>query len=437
MQYECNRRFLRRIGEFLSRADKSVILVIVLLLALNFGLVSTYAQESIIIEGYLENGTAGADIPNEMTITLNVFRMGDNLETMESVSQPGGYFKFEGVPSGNGFGYIVGTHYSGAFYSYESDYPLPSTPFRLVIYESTSSGESIKVRSHTLLINSANVDTETINALELVSVENTNDHTFIADMTQASQMDFLRFSLPPGTRELGVQTSIRGGEILQVDRGFAITTPVPPGNHEIAYTFQSSYSDGKMIFNHAFPFGTDLFRVLILHGLGQARGDGLDEMEDLVLGDRVYHLLEAHDLSIGEKVALEFTKLPEPSIWQRILNFMTNQKSILVSIPVAASVALFALLAYVLLRKKEHSGENPWQRDRNLQHAALVESIAQLDDLFQSGKISKEEYHEKRRGLKDQVYDHAMSWFESRSNTDISTPISETTPKNITRKESE
>lgn len=403
----------------MSRAVKSTLLGVVLLLTLMVAPISANAQESIIIEGQLENGTAGADVPAELAVTLNVFKLGDSLETRESLTDNEGRFSFEEVPGGEGFGYIISTEYSGATYTYESDYPLLIETVELVVYESTTSGEALKVRSHTLVVNAADPDSQLMNALELVGLENTGDRTFVPDNTQAGQMDLLRFSLPTKVSDLDVQSSMRGGQILQVNLGFAITTPVPPGTYEIAYTFRASYSGGKLTFDHALPFGADTFRVLLLDGLGKVTADGLQEMDRLVLGERDYQRLEASDLDVGAKIELEFVGLPQPSLWRRWQDTVSGDSFLRAVIPGAFGMALLALLAYVIFRKKGSSATDMGET------AGLVEAIARLDDRFQQREVGKQEYIQRRSELKGRFLSTQVPSSLPGAQTSTARPIAE------------
>ena len=242
-----------------------------------------------------------------------------------------------------------------------------------------------------------------MNVLELVGLENTGDRTFVPDITQPARMDLLRFSLPSTVTDLDVQTSMRGGQILQVDLGFAITTPVPPGAYEIAYTYRASYSGGKLTFDHAFPFGADTFRVLLLHDLGRATGVGLEEMDRLVLGERDYQRLEAHDLGVGARIELEFTDLPEPSLWQRWQDTVSGESFLRAVIPGAFGMALFALLAYVLIRKRSSSITGIEDTSGLGQHSAIIEAIARLDNQFQQRELGMQEYLQRRGELRGQI----------------------------------
>jgi hypothetical protein len=412
----------------LSRAVSGALMLGALFLTLLAAPISTHAQESITIVGELQNGTAGAEVTPELTVTLDVFNLGDNLETRDTETDAQGKFSFEGVPGGEGFGYIISIEYAGAVYTYESDYPLITDLVEMVIYESTSSGDDLKVRSHTLVVNAADPDTQLMNALELVGLENTGDRTFVPDISQPGIMDLLRFSLPSKVVDLDVQTSMRGGQILQVDLGFAITTPVPPGAYEIAYTFRSSYSGGRLTFDHALPFGADTFRVLLLHGIGKATGDGLEEMERLVLGERDYQRLEATDLEVGTKIELEFTGLPEPSLWQRWQNTVSSDGFLSLVIPLAFGMSMVALLAYVLLRKKGLSATYVGDASSP---SSIIEAIAHLDNKFDQREIGKQEYLRRRNELKIQVLKQPLpsSPSETQDDTEEGIPHDKTNPE--------
>ena len=363
---------------------------------------ASYAQVTTDVEGRVVNGTAGTGSAFGLTVTLSVFRLGDLQETLDAVAGADGEFAFRNVPGGEGHGYILSADYGGIVYTYERDYPLPEEPVELMIYESTDSRDSISVSSHSLVVGGVDPDNQTIEMLELVGLENTGDRSFLADLSQAQagQMAFLRFSLPQAVTDLDVQSSMRGGTILQVDRGFAMTTPVKPGEHEIAYSFRTTYSAGRLTFDHGLPFGAAAFRVLLPEGLGRVSSDELQSMEPLTLGDRTYQRLEGKDLPRGARMVLNFTDLPQPSLWARASTTATDDSFIVVSIPIALGAWLLAILGYVLLRSgRPAAAAGTALTDR----ASAINAIAALDDRFRNGDIDRQEYLRERWELKDRL----------------------------------
>ena len=387
----------------MSRAFAAVLACLALASALELSSPpASLAQVTTDVEGRVVNGTAGEEAPFGLTVTLSVFRLGDLQETLETVTGADGGFAFSDVPGGEGHGYVLSAEFGGIVYTYERDYPLTVEPVTLMVYESTDSRDSIAVSSHSLVVGGIDPDSQTIEILELVGLENSVDRSFLADLSQAQagQMAFLRFSLPTTVTDLDVQSSMRGGTILQVDRGFAMTTPVKPGEHEIAYSFRTSYSAGRLTFDHGLPFGAAAFRVLLPEGVGRVSSQELQEMEPLTLGDRTYQGLEGSDLQAGERVVLNFTDLPQPSLLARVRSAATDDAFVLVSIPIALGAWLLALLGYVLLR----SGR-PASAAAGVQavRAAVISSIALLDDRFRNGEIERQEYLRERWELKDRL----------------------------------
>ena len=387
----------------MGRAVSGGLLGLALLLLLGLPQPSVYAQDTTTVQGVISNGTPGAEVPVALTVTLDVYRLGERIESMNTVSDADGLFSFEGVPGGFGIGYILSAQYAGGFYFFEKDFPLPQEPVELLVYESTSDGEAVRVKVHTLVVNGADADTGLMNVLALVGLENSGDRTFVPDAPQAGMMSFLRFSLPPLAGEVDVQSNLRGGSVIQIDLGFAMTTPIPPGSYEIAYTYQAAYEGGKLSYTQSFPFGADTFRVLLLSGLGNVSGDGLEETEPATLGDQDYIQLEAKDLDVGARVDLEFSGLPQPPLWKRWQKSASQEGFVQIAIPSAFGVALLSLLGYVLLQRREPAVAVAGAPGDPAQRSALVEAMARLDDSFQRRELEEGEYLQQRRALKDQA----------------------------------
>ena len=387
----------------MGRAVSGGLLGLALLLLLGLPQSSVYAQDTTTVQGVISNGTPGAEIPVDLTVTLDVYRLGERTESTYTVSAADGLFSFEGVPGGFGIGYILSAQYAGGFYFFEKDFPLPPEPVELLVYESTSDGEAVRVKVHTLVVNGADADTGLMNVLALVGLENSGDRTFVPDAPQAGMMSFLRFSLPPLAGEVDVQSNLRGGSVIQIDLGFAMTTPIPPGSYEIAYTYQAAYEGGKLSYTQSFPFGADTFRVLLLSGLGSVSGDGLEETEQATLGDQDYTQLEAKDMDVGARVDLEFSGLPQPPLWKRWQKSASQEGFVQIAIPSAFGVALLSLLGYVLLQRREPAVAVAGALGDPAQRSALVETMANLDDSFQRRELEEGEYLQQRRALKDQA----------------------------------
>ena len=386
----------------MGRAVGWAVFIGMVLVAMSISPLATYGQGTIAVDGRVVNGTAGANIPSDLTISLGVIQAGSSVEARDTVADAGGTFSFGEVDSGEDFTYVIGTEYAGASYRVQVELSMLQEPVELLVYESTSSREAIHVNGHTLVVNAADSRSQQVSSLELVALENTGDRTFVPDIAKDGPMSLLRFSLPEGAAALDVQSSLVGGGVLQVDVGFAMTTPVPPGIHEIIYTYRFPYNGSKKSFSHSFPFGAETFRVLVLDGVGQARGPGLELMEPFVLGDDRYVRLETHDLVAGADLEIELFGLPRPSLWQQLVDAISGEDFARLVIPGTFSLALIALLSYALVRNRR-----PAMALQGALHLGprsdLLEAMAHMDDRFQRGEFEEEDYLRERQELKERI----------------------------------
>ncbi len=361
------------------------------------------AQEVIRITGIISNGTHENTPLSGIKTDLDIFYLGNNLETISSITDDTATFVFEAVPAGSGYGYIISTNYQGATYKYESDYPIQDDQINLKIYDSSNDMESISISSYTIIVTGTDVRTQSIKAMGLVGINNAGVHTFIPKMDQPGKMDFLRFPLPEFVSDLDVQSNLRGGQILQVDLGFAITTPVPPGSHEVAYTFTSSYQNGEFLFDHAVPFGTNRFRVLIPNEMGSIKSQELQPMKPVVLGDKEYQGLESSELSPGSTLLLEFYNLPEPTLWQKTQRFINSVSIGQWGIPISMTLILAFCYIAVLFRIRMIRSQKSEYSNQYQPEESLIEQIVELEQNFLNREIGSTEYKESRKILIEKI----------------------------------
>ena len=385
------------------KASRLPLLVVALLLNLSLAVGTVNAQDVVDIEGHVLNGTAGEDMPTGLTVTLQVFDSGVVMDTRDVVVDDQGGFLFEGVQGGDTTGYIISTEYGGALYSFESDYPLPPEPVELTIYEGGGSIDDIVTTGYTLIVDRSDAASNVVGVSELVGLTNIGERTFVPDISDASSMDFLRFSLPLSSSGLEVRSDLQGGQLISVPQGFALTTPVLPGIHEIRYTYVTPYEKGKLTYTHSFPYGTDTFRVLLSDGLGRVSSSDMQEVAPLVFQDITYQQLEAHGLEVGSKVTLEFSGISQSSLAQRFRDAVPGGDLTKWALFVTFGLALVALMVYVLMGRGRRLGAGRGVAEDGTQREKIIEAMARLDDRFNRREIGMDEYVNQRGELRDNL----------------------------------
>ena len=73
---------------------------------------------------------------------------------------------------------------------------------------------------------SVNQNDQIISAITAVKIENPTEKTFAPNFTDVAStgMNFLRFSLPEGFTDLYVETDLPDGSLIELAKGFAITS---------------------------------------------------------------------------------------------------------------------------------------------------------------------------------------------------------------------
>ena len=361
--------------------------IVTLLLMVVAGAGAAAAQEqptTIVVEGTVLDGTAGGHVGPGLPVFL-VSSAGPEYE-MQAVTDEDGRFRFDAPPPPDGERLGVSIQYQGAVYGAIVQVVQGLTlPMTITVYDSSDDERLIEASSASLLFARADRATQTLWALEIVKLVNDNDQTYVPG---PGPMQLLRFGLPPGADDLSVDTGLIGADVLQVDRGFAITAPVPPGEHEVMYAYSIPYDGGEMDFTKSLPYGAAGLRILVpeeVAGLSSSAG----ETERVTIGDRPYRLLSGTDLPRGAKVPFELISLPQASLGDRALQGVRWVRLEYAAV-VGLGLVMASLIAFALVsRSPEESAER----------VHLVRVIASLDAAFEAGEIGRSEYERARGAL--------------------------------------
>jgi hypothetical protein len=130
-------------------------------------------------------------------------------------------------------------------------------------------------------------------------------------------MKLLRFALPPGARDLSVETALPG-EAVQVDLGFALTSEIQPGEYEVMFSYMLPYSGNETVVPRSYPHGAQDLRVLTLPETGDIRSSAMGPPEDVLIGSDVYQLLTVEEVPAGTKFDITLSGLSQPTFSDRV-----------------------------------------------------------------------------------------------------------------------
>ena len=389
-----------------QRLVVGLIVLAVALVTTQVGISRSYAQEGgFVVEGRVVNGTADGGAVAGLVVTLHR-HIGDRVDDLESPIGPEGWFRFEGITHDPEMAYGVSADYQGGLYGVDLDLAAGAPePIELTVYDGTDDEAVLSSPMVSMLIADVDHVTQTLWALEITKVVNSSDRAYVPG---SEPMKLLRFGLPNGAQGLQVDSDLLGADVIQVDRGFALSASVPPGEYEIMFAYQFPYSGDRVELLKSFPYGTDQFRVLIPRVGLEVNAEGLGTPELVEVGDRLYELMTSEGVERGSRITLDLHDLPRSGFTDRLRRTASDLRMELVA-PVVLALLMSGLVAFAV-----------WRRRRALRPAtpapgvsasvdvegeaeALAELLSELDSRHRAGEVTDEEYARRYTALRSRL----------------------------------
>ena len=303
----------------------------------------------VTISGRILNATAASSPVPGLPVTLHM----QTTETQDSISalaDAQGRFQFADITPDPAVTYAVSVRYQDALYGAQINLRQGSPPpITINVYEAAYDLDVIRVDSSSLLFADADRATQTIAALEIVKVVNDSDRTFVPG--SQGPMSLLRFGLPPGSEALQVDTRLLGADIVQVDRGFAVLGSVPPGAHDIMFTYTFPYRGAETTIAKSFPFGANSLRVLSPQETLDIHSADIGAAQPVSIGERPYRLIEASDIERGRRISVRLSDLPRATLTDRATATLAAVPYHYAP-PATLSLFLAALIIFALIRRR-------------------------------------------------------------------------------------
>ena len=362
-----------------------------------------FAQERGVVTGKLVNGTGDGPIPAGVEVTLHAVQSTASVETRTVATDEDGAFSLEMPMLEDVTSYVVSLSYEGAIYGRPLAFGELDKPVEITVYESTTDLSVLEVNSAALVLRPLESE-GMLNGSEVVSLVNTSDRTFIPDLTGPAmgQMNFMRFSLPPGATNLRLESDLAGGDVIDVGPGFAVTASVPPGDHLVGFSYTAPYDGDSLEFTRTAHMATEDFHLLLPEDLAQVQSDALQAGEDrVVLGDDLFQAWRAGPLDAAAKVHMEFSGLPQPPWHERLSDVVLEGSAPQLFLASLLGLALVGALLYSLLRVVPASRLKPVPLASPGQQAEeCLRQLAELDDALERGEIDADQHADERAPLK-------------------------------------
>ena len=372
------------------------------------GLRTAYSQGmTVSVQGRVSNGTPGSTSSIAgLTVTLHADG-GRRHDHSDTIVEENGRFSIDEITFDPTVVYGISVRYQDATYGSDLDLSAGAPPTVLItIYEATHSLDVLSTDSTSILFAAADSDAQTISALEIVKITNESSYTYVAG---TEPMNLLRFGLPDGYRDLRVDTRLIGADIVEVNRGFAVLSSVPPGSHDFMFTYEFPYSGTQFTFEKTMRYGAKSLRILSPVEVLSLSSPELGPVSTVAIGERDYQLIEATDIDDGSRISVVLGGLPKQTLRQRLTGGFDGLRLEYTG-PIGLAVLLGILVAFALVRRGRGSklasagahGVRSGDLSR-LERDALRDMIADLEGGFRSGSVSETDYRRRRRVLETRL----------------------------------
>lgn len=388
----------------MSRGVFWVILATLIGLGFFTGLRTAHSQEQTIsIQGRVSNGTldSGGSTAG-LTVSLHAERTTGH-DHVDTIVDEDGRFSIDEITFDPTAVYGISVRYQDALYGTDVDLSAGSPPDVLItIYEATHSLDIISTDSTSILFAAIDSDSQTISALEIVKLSNDSDYTYVAG---TEPMNLLRFGLPEGYLDLRVDTRLIGADIVEVDKGFAVLSSVPPGTHDFMFTYEFPYSGTQSIFEKNLRYGARTLRILSPVEVLSLSSPELGAATSVTIGERNYQLIEAENIGNGTRISVVLDGLPKQTLGQRLTGSFDGLRLEYAG-PIGLATLLGIIVVFAVVRRGRRfelasaqangtDGGDPTQLERR----ALRDMITGLESGFQSGSVNETDYRRRRRVL--------------------------------------
>ncbi len=389
------------------------------------------------VEVSVSNGSSGEHLANQ-PVRLIIFEQEQFVETREGETDDQGRAQFTGLPTAPTWAYVAETTYQGLTYHGEVGQFSPDSnmiEISVSVYDPGASKEAISIdRSHWLvdISNPGFVDIG-----EVYAFLNTADHVYTGEAASGQEAPrVLEIPLPDDAIHINVEGETLGERFILDGTTLIDTQPLPPGNTQIFLRYSLPVEKGRVTLSHPLLYPTKMLNLLApdigisIDAPDWQQGDPIPTQSGAFLNYSIFDLpagaMPTATLNGITEDILTSTTSDEP---QQVID--RNAAPGVSGTPylpwIVSGLGLIVLGGGVAIGWRKHRQTLAAVPDlREEQKKALIQQMAALDDAFESGEITGDEYHKQRNTLKLQLIALMREAYEDDDAADATESIAET-----------
>jgi hypothetical protein len=349
------------------------------------------------VTGQVLNKTSGGGSTAGTSVMLVAFGRKEQAPLGQQTVQAddSGHYTFSGVDRDPNNVYLTVARYQNVNYPSDTPFQLtdqPTSQSDITVYNATTTDESIQLESLNLLVMGA--DKGIVQCMEMGALINNSDRTFVTADPQDQQLaNAIKFALPKGALSVQMQTGFNNQDVIPGVGGIQVTSPIPPGRHQFAMSFQLPYSGSNVDVSMQVPYPTSSYSMYLPDSGISLQASPLQSGGPTQLGGQTYSLYTASNVAKATMIGGQLGGLGGAT------GIPTNQLAL-----ISLGVVLFVIGGGVLLfggRLRQSSAREPARpaAETEQERLELVVRMAALDERFAAGEVSQTDYDaERERG---------------------------------------
>lgn len=360
------------------------------------------ATGTITITGKVSVG-AGVNLPADSQVTLIGYDQMTVVVTQKTLLNADGTFQFDGMQTSAARTYIASVTYNGAEFrskaAHSTDVIDNKVDLPIAVFETTAdTGAVVASRLHVIVDFTSPT---MLQVAELFIMSNTGTTEISA--AKAGEA-VLSFELPAGATNLKFQDGVLGVRYIMTDKGFADTQSIQPGAaYQVLFAYDVPYSN-KLVLDLKSPVAVNAAVVMVpSNGVKvksvQLQNTGVRDVQGSSL-----QVFTGSNFKAGG--VLDLTLSGKPRTASPLTSGTTTS---LIIGGVALALVVLGLLLFLKERNKQRNEEDADAETQAASEAEgegadeLMDAIAALDDLHQSGELPEVAWRQRRAELKEKL----------------------------------
>jgi hypothetical protein len=368
------------------------ILLLTLLLTLLVGPVTVRAADDGSIGGVVISGSANSTPVAGLEVRLTVFDDMKAAADYKTTTDDAGNYEFTGLETDLAFSYRLETDfaempYVSGFLQFPPDETL--IPWDFTVYETTADpGVVSLVMAHVIMAAGEGY----LSVTEYHVVANGSSLAYVGAMVEGEEWrEVLSFAVPEGASALEFAEGLTDIRMWPEGSGFSDGATLRPGMREVVFTYLIPFTEGEKSLDLGFDYPVNALNLLV-ENRGIEVSTTLVASEPLVMESSQYLVFIGQGIAAGEPINLTL----------KMASGDTGGIGVWVWVLVALIVGGM-VVGVVLIWSRRRAAPVAEIEDEGNDSVILLQTLAQLDDEFEAGKIPEADYQRQRALVKEQL----------------------------------